>query len=345
MFRDAGSSNAMFAYVFATASIVGFDCRTNTGTNAVIVGTVAGRAPIWLRLTRVGSSISGYFSTNGVNWRQIGVAQTIPLANNARVGFAATGRSGLCTATFDNLSLTPSMRATLISEGSSWKYNDTGQNLGAIWQGLDYDDSAWPSGPAQLGFGDGDEFTVTASNRQVTTYFRRTFTLPDPNFFTNAIVRVLRDDGAVVYVNGNEVFRSNMPGGTIDYLTPALGAVPPTDETINFYSTNISANLFLPGTNILAVEVHQNDTNSSDLSFDLSLEAQFPPPLLAIDAAAGNVGLHWPELGWFRPFYGTDVTAPANWISATNGATISNGVRTVTFPHTNGIQFFRLQFP
>src|SRR5262249_36489697 len=138
MFRDPGSSNAMFGYVFVTSSIVGFDCRTNTGSSAVTAATVAGHAPIWLRLTRVGNSISGYFSTNGINWRQLGGAQTIPIASGARVGFAATGRSTLCTATFDNLLLTPAMRTTLIAEGSAWKYNDGGQNLGTAWQAVDY---------------------------------------------------------------------------------------------------------------------------------------------------------------------------------------------------------------
>ena len=156
---------------------------------------------------------------------------------------------------------------------------------------------------------------------------------------------MLRDDGAVVYVNSNEVFRSNMPNGTIGYLTPALGAVPAGDETTNFYSTNFIASLLIPGTNVLAVEVHQNTTTSSDVSFDLSVEAQFPPPRLSITAAATNVTLHWPELGWFRPLFASDLTPQANWTFATNSAAVSNGLRTVNLPLTNVSQFFRLQFP
>ncbi len=59
----------------------------------------------------------------------------------------------------------------------------------------------------QLGFGEGDESTVIASNGQVTTYFRYGWTVADPAVFTNLLLRVLRDDGAQVYLNGTEVFR------------------------------------------------------------------------------------------------------------------------------------------
>ena len=48
----------------------------------------------------------------------------------------------------------------LIAAGSSWKYNDTGANLGTAWRASAYNDAAWLSGFAQLGYGDGDEETT-----------------------------------------------------------------------------------------------------------------------------------------------------------------------------------------
>src|SRR5256885_1350218 len=77
-------------------------------------------------------------------------------------------------------------------------------------------DGTWKSGPAELGYGDGDEATVVsfgsdANNKFITTYFRDSFTVSDPSLVTSLTMRVLRDDGAVVYLNGTEVFRTNMP--------------------------------------------------------------------------------------------------------------------------------------
>ena len=85
-------------------------------------------------------------------------------------------------------------------------------------------------------------------------------------------MRLLRDDGAVVYLNGTEVFRSNVGGGApIWPMLAPLDALP-ADETSTYYSTNIPAALLLPGANVLAVEVHQNFVGSlADLSFALEL--------------------------------------------------------------------------
>jgi exosome complex RNA-binding protein Csl4 len=90
----------------------------------------------------------------------------------------------------------------------------------------------------QLGYGDGDEATVVAGGaatvKPITTYFRKTFTIPAGASFVYAGVNILRDDGAVVYVNGVEAFRTNMPTGTVSWTTVASSAVGGADETTNF---------------------------------------------------------------------------------------------------------------
>ena len=119
---------------------------------------------------------------------------------------------------------------SLVAPGSVWRYLDNGSNQNTAWRAPGFVDGAWLTGSAQFGYGDGDEVTVVSYgsdsfNKHITTYFRRTFSCSDPAMFTALVIRLLRDDGAVVYLNGTEVARSNLPTGTVDYLTTAPSAV------------------------------------------------------------------------------------------------------------------------
>jgi len=184
----------------------------------------------------------------------------------------------------------------IVPTGSDWRYLDDGSNAGIAWRAPDFDDSAWKLGAAQLGYGDGDETTVVSfgpdsTNKFITTYFRHSFDVPDPAVYTNLELQILRDDGAIVYLNGAEVFRSNMPTGTVTSTTLAVNAVGGADET-TFFSGFLRASLLVRGTNVFAVEVHQSGPTSSDLSFDLALNpsASGPPPIVAIvNPAEGTV--------------------------------------------------------
>ena len=158
---------------------------------------------------------------------------------------------------------------TLVATGSVWKYKDDGSNQGTNWRTTNFNDAGWPSGQAQLGFGDGDE-TTTLQSGHITYYFRHSFQVNDPQAAANLKIRLLRDDGAVVYINGTEVVRSNMPAGTINYRTTASSTVAGTGENVyNEYIVPSSA--LNAGTNVVAVEVHQRSSSSSDVSFDMSL--------------------------------------------------------------------------
>ena len=164
---------------------------------------------------------------------------------------------------------------TLISTGSVWSYLDNGSNQDTAWRDLGFNASGWSNGPAQLGFGDGDEQTVisfgtNSSAKHITTYFRRTFSIANASLFSALNLRVLRDDGVVVYLNGIEVYRTNLPLTTITYQTLALAAIGGVDET-TFVSAPLNLASLTNGTNIVAVEMHQNSPSSSDLSFDLEL--------------------------------------------------------------------------
>ncbi len=161
-----------------------------------------------------------------------------------------------------------------MSYGGNWKYLDN-DTRPANWETIAYNDAAWASGNAQLGYGDGDEATVvsfgpSSTNKYITTYFRKTVTIPNTALFTSFIINLIRDDGAVVYVNGVEVFRDNMPGGVITHGTFAASNIGGAAETTPV-SYTIPTSAFVNGVNTIAVEMHQDDTTSTDLSFDLEL--------------------------------------------------------------------------
>src|ERR1051325_11613638 len=102
--------------------------------------------------------------------------------------------------------------AVLIQTNASWKYLADGSDQGTAWQQRGFNDASWPSGAAQLGFGDGDEATII-STRPITVYFRREIVLPAG--LSNVPLRLRRDDGAICYVKGVGPRRDNMPAGSI----------------------------------------------------------------------------------------------------------------------------------
>lgn len=166
---------------------------------------------------------------------------------------------------------TQSSGIDLVQSGTTWKFFDQGTMPGG-WNTAAFNDASWAQGPAQLGYGEGDEATVVsfgpnAGNKYVTTYFRKSFSIADTVGLTQLNGSLLVDDGAVMYLNGLEIGRVNMPGGTITNSTFAL------DGTIEgaYTAFTIPKGIIKPGTNVLAVEIHQNNVGSSDLSFDLSL--------------------------------------------------------------------------
>jgi len=164
--------------------------------------------------------------------------------------------------------------STLVAAGSTWKYLDDGSNQGTAWRTPAFDDTSWASGAAELGYGDGGEVTTLASgpdgDKFITTYFRHEFNVTDPSLFTSLSLELQRDDGAIVYLNGSPVMTSNMPGGTVNFDTPASGVAGGGDET-TFFSQSLGLSNLVIGTNVLAVEVHQASGTSSDISFDLRL--------------------------------------------------------------------------
>lgn len=185
-------------------------------------------------------------------------------------GAASALPTGYCDAS--SLPHTPPT-VTAIARGSDWRYRDRG-GLVTAWRNPSYDDSAWAVGAGPLGYGE-DYLATTVSygpdpnNKYITTYFRYSFTLSDPTAVAGLVGELMFDDGAVIYLNGTEIARVSMPGGTISSTTLASG-----HEAGNSYQTfdwSAAVPLLVAGVNTIAVEVHQASASSSDLVFDLGL--------------------------------------------------------------------------
>ena len=152
----------------------------------------------------------------------------------------------------------------LIARKADWNYLDDGSDQGTAWTASDFDDSSWSTGAAELGFTEGDENTVITSGSLV-YYFRHKFTVADISDITALCMKVQRDDGCVIYLNGTEVNRStNMPDGAVTYQTASGDAM--SESTSFMYDVALDG--LVAGENVIAVSVHQSSAGSSDVSFD-----------------------------------------------------------------------------
>jgi len=190
----------------------------------------------------------------------------------------------------------PSTTQEVIEAGHTWKYLDDGSDQGAAWRAPSFDDASWASGPAKFGYGDGNETTTLdfgpdSGNKRITYYFRTAFEVPDARVVHGLHFGVQRDDGVIVYVNGTEVIRDNMPAGEIDYMTFSADIISGSGET-TFYEFEVDPSVLVDGTNVLAVEIHNRDGTSSDLGFDLtlSMETLLDPNTPVFDSTAIMTG-------------------------------------------------------
>lgn len=172
----------------------------------------------------------------------------------------------------------PCPQRDLVAAGASWKYRDDGVDLGVAWRQPGYDDGAWPAGPAELGYGDGDEATVIGygpdpAAKYPTSYFRRAFAVADPAAFAALEVSLRRDDAIAVYLNGVPVVEDNFAGHAIPWGAWAASAIGGADES-RWLTWRLDPALLRAGANVIEAEVHQAAPASTDLSFDLALRAR-----------------------------------------------------------------------
>ncbi|RZJ71571.1 alkaline phosphatase PhoX [Flavobacterium sp.] len=206
----------------------------------------------------------------------------------------------------------------LVAENSSWKYHDLGEDLGTAWQASTYDDANWLSGNAPLGYGDPGmattlSFGPSASNKYPTYYFRKNINVPSAQAFDMLKFRIMRDDGVIVYINGVEAIRSNMPSGAVTYNSYSAETIDGAAETAwNEYTV---PNTLVDGNNVIAIELHQRSASSSDTRLNVIVEglpeSNEPDPYVVTDFPIAK------DSQWKYSDSGTNFDGQ-NWHSASN---------------------------
>ena len=161
---------------------------------------------------------------------------------------------------------------SVFATAEEWKYYDSGSLDGTSWKSSSYNDSQWKKGLARIGYDNNNWHTglkTTTEGYLTTYYFRKSFNLADnPSATDEFILDYVIDDGMIVYINGVEAGRYNMPSGTILYNDVATTHAHNNPDTGQM---TLKGSLFKKGKNVIAVEVHNNSTTSSDILWDASL--------------------------------------------------------------------------
>ncbi len=287
---------SFFAPTNAPVAIVSqpSDVNARVGDPATFSVGASG-VPILYQWLRAGSPISG--ATNA--------SFTIPSVSLGDTGlYSVIVGNTLNSVASSNASLTidPSASFSLIRLTNQWKYDQSGNDPGSAWKDVNFNDDAWPSGRgvlAQETIAAVTSLTNTvlalsngANQRILTYYFRTRFVCTNDPATVFLSTSNLVDDGAIVYLNGVELHRFNMPAGPVTASTLASVGITAATEGV-FTKVACPAFHLLQGTNVLAVEVHQSDPASSDVVFGLTLAAEsrtngpativFPPQSQTVD--------------------------------------------------------------
>jgi hypothetical protein len=290
-----------------------------------------------------------------VNGQRIGIASRSPLtwdwppAAPGVYSFAAVARD----ATGNSLTSAPIVAVvqprpeTLIPLSGEWRYFDSNAPL-ASWMAPGFDDASWLTGFAPIGLDDERcETVLNPASTQITTFFRNVFLVSDPANFAQLLLRLYSPQGAVIYLNGGEVFRRYLPPGpmspdTVAVISASDGKIRPT-ENLSLPPTSL-----LSGSNILAVELHRHSQADPTFSFDLELVGYAATALPRLDIARqqNNVTLRWPD--WSRAYFlesTPSLIQPARWKPVTNTPIVIANEQSLTLPTTNAAQLFRLHRP
>ena len=156
-----------------------------------------------------------------------------------------------------------------IAPGEVWKFfkgTEPPSTSPNAWKAIDFDDSNWRTGPAGFGYGDNDDATILNDmlNNYISVYIRKEFSASSPPADEVIKLDIDYDDGFIAYLNGREIARANMPGGTAAYNTRAAGSHEAgSTET---FVLGTAGELLNEGSNILAIEGHNTSLDSSDFS-------------------------------------------------------------------------------
>ena len=161
--------------------------------------------------------------------------------------------------------------------GTAWKefsYVEGSASTNSSSGGFNHD--VWGTGQAVFwlaqdeGTIPGPAHTQLGETTPVITYFRTGFNAQFSSGGLKLLLTHIFGDGAVVYLNGKEIYRFNMPSGPVDYRTTSLTAVNPLTR---IGPITIPASGLRSGSNVLAVELHQFVNVSTTKAMGVQLDA------------------------------------------------------------------------
>ncbi|MBZ4421232.1 galactose oxidase-like domain-containing protein [Myxococcus sp. RHSTA-1-4] len=245
-----------------------------SGSSAVLRWSTTGSVPTvdLAYTTDLGATwtpiASGVENTGAYTWQVPAVSTTQGLVRVSRADGGAPEDTSNSAFT-----ITAEQRVQPIPWRSTWSYEASGLDPGPEWNTAAFDDSAWPAGAGELGYGDGDETTVMprTTPSQTSVYFRKKITVSGT--VTSATLGVRYDDGIVVFVNGTQALARNVHPTNLAHARYANAGAENATESVD-----LPPGLFVPGENTVAVMVKQIGGTSPDLSFDLSLELGLSVP-------------------------------------------------------------------
>lgn len=160
---------------------------------------------------------------------------------------------------------------TVVYNSDSWRYFVGNSEPPTSWKSPGFNDFQWSLGVGGFGYGDDDDNTLIEPT--VSVYFRKSFNVSDISKIVHAALHSDYDDGFVAYINGVEITRQNIgqPG-----IPPAhddtantwheAGLYEGNDPELFIFPSSLLQSTLKEGENVLAIQVHNHDINSSDLS-------------------------------------------------------------------------------
>tara|TARA_R110001592_G_scaffold63512_3_gene194448 strand:+ start:16972 stop:18246 length:1275 start_codon:yes stop_codon:yes gene_type:complete len=170
----------------------------------------------------------------------------------------------------------------LIKNGDQWSFYDKGYLEDNWYKNQNFQN--WKTGTSPLGYGDNQIATIISfgdnpDKKEIVKYFSKTINIENISDFKGYEFKLLRDDGAVIYLNGKEIYRENMPNATITNNTVARHYVD-NEEEMTYYVKIFDSSIFKKGKNTISVQIHQSSEDSSDCIFSLELIAHTDPSIL-----------------------------------------------------------------
>lgn len=232
-------------------------------SNTFVVFDEDGDTPDWFEIINTGNTainLSDYFVSEGkknlLKW-QLPDFQLQP--NNIFMIYAS-GKDRLQN---------PLNWYTIIDVNQPWRYFLPKSEPVATWKMYGFAETGWFTGPTGIGFGDNDDNTVIPTNT-ISVFMRKKFTVSNLNDLKSIWFHIDYDDGFVAYLNGTEICRAGLgaPGTHVAYNMSAgsheaniySGGSPDAFDITGFI------HLLNENENVLAIQVHNAGTASSDIS-------------------------------------------------------------------------------